>query len=224
MAEFIVHSEAEQAQMLALKLPDGACWLAKTDASTTLYKFLLAWGLELMRLEANLNYTSDELALQTTNDLIDVWELEYGIPASCLAPLSEGASLEIRINNILTWIFAEGTSTEEQFEAVALKLGLVVDVMPGGEYASFPLTFPHVFIGDQREIRFIIVVDMKDVPFSRFDFIFDFVFGNPLVSILKCIFNRLKPANCKVVYINEGAADSNFTGSFSDGFSNGFAT
>ncbi len=210
--------------MLALKLPDGDCWLAKNQSDTNLYKLLLGIGVELLRLEGKLNYTSDELALQTTNDLIREWELEYGIPASCLAPLSEGADLDTRINNILTWIFAEGTSTEEQFEAVALRLGLVVDVISGYDYASFPLTFPHTFLGDLREIRYTIVVDMKDVAFSRFDFIFDFVFGNPLVPILKCIFGRLKPANCRVVYINEGAEDSNFTGSFSDGFSNGFAT
>ncbi len=204
MPEFTVHPNTEQAQMLALKLPDGDFWLAKYIEGTNLNKLLLGFGLELLRLESNLNYVSDELSLVNTNDLIDEWEKEFGIPGSCFASLSQGADIETRVNNILTKIAADGTSIEEQFEAVALSLGLVVDVINGKDYSSFPFTFPMTFIADSvREARFMIVVDLKGVSGSTFPLTFPITFGDPRVSVLKCFFNKLKPANTKVIYVNE---------------------
>jgi uncharacterized protein YmfQ (DUF2313 family) len=222
MDKFIVHSQDEQAQMLAMKLPQGEFWDAKDNPNSNLYKLLLGLGFKLMRLEADLNYAADELSLIRTNDLIDEWEKEYAIGASCFASLSDGADLETRINNILILISADGTSTEEQFEAIALALGLVVDVRPGGEYSAFPLTFTHTFLGDQREIRFTIIVDMENVPVGAFTYEFPFTFSDPVVGALKCLFNRLKPANCRVVYVNEGGTGGSIVGGFSDGFDSGF--
>ena len=204
MAKFIEHNQAEQAQILANKLPSGDFWIAKYVEGTNLNKLLLGFGLELLRLESNLNYVSDELSLVNTKDLIDEWEKEYGIPGGCFASLSEGADIETRINNILTRIAADGTSTEEQFEVIAENLGLDVDVSAGAEYASFPITFPYTFIADSaRELRFIIVVDLKEVAGSTFTLTFPITFGDPRVSVLKCFFNKLKPANTKIIYVNE---------------------
>jgi uncharacterized protein YmfQ (DUF2313 family) len=204
MATFKEHTQAEQAQMLGIKLPQGDFWLAKNIPDTNLYKLLIGIGIELLRLEGNLNYVSDELTLVNTNDLIDEWETEYNIAGSCLSSLSEGADLETRINNILIKISADGTSIEDQFERLALKLGLTIDVISGIDYQSFPFTFPIYFVGDSnRELRYIIVIDLKETAASVFPFTFPITFGNPAVSIMKCFFEKLKPENCDIVYINE---------------------
>jgi len=204
MSTFKEHSQTQQASMLARKLPEGDFWAGKSIDGTVINKLLLSLGMQYLRAEGKLNYTADELALTTTNDLIDEWEQEYNIKGSCFASLSAGADLETRINNILTRIAADGTSTEAQFIAVADSLGLTIDIIPGRDYMEFPITFPFTFIADEeRDGRFIIVVDLDGVSSSVFPFTFPITFGDARIEILKCFFERLKPANCDVLYVNE---------------------
>jgi len=204
MAKFTEHTQSEQADMLAIKLPQGEFWRAKYVENTTMRNLLLAMGLELLRLEENLNYVTAELSLIYTSDLIREFEIEYGIPNSCFQSLTQGQTISERINNILTIIFADDTSTETKFEQVALRLGLTVTVVSCRDYIAFPIVFPFTFTADtERDSRFRIIVDLALVSSSTFTFTFPFTFGSALVPVLKCLFNRLKPANCDIYYINE---------------------
>lgn len=203
MPQFTVHNRDQQADILANKLPQGKAWIDKFTDCTVMRNLLIGYGLEFMRLEGNLNYIDDELSLVRTRDLINEWEVEYGIPKSCFADQEQG-DLQDRINNILTMIAANGTSTEEQFEAIALRLGVNVNVSAGKALlTTFPITFPVVFFDDIIDARYTIVVDfLDDVESSSFPFEFPFTFGFIGVGLLQCFFNILKPSNCQVIYRN----------------------
>lgn len=201
MPIFTVHTREQQASILAAKLPDGKAWADKHIDGTVLRNLLIGYGLEFMRLEGNLNYTNDELSLIKTRDLINEWEAEYGISKSCFEG-QELSDLQKRIDNILIMIAANGTSTAEQFEAIALLLGLNVKVIPGTALLSrFTLTFPITFFGDVIASRYtIIVLFLDEIDVARFTHVFDFVFGDARVGLLKCFFEILKPSNCEVLY------------------------
>lgn len=201
MPQFLIHDENTQADILAKKLPDGKAWIDKFVDSTVMRDLLIAYGIEYMRLEGNLNYTDDELSLIRTRDLIEEWEVEYGIAKSCFADQNK-SDLQARINNILVLIAANGTSTEEQFEALAALLGLNVKVSPGKVLLStFTLTFPVTFFDDPIDARYTIVVDFLDeIEGSRFTLQFPFLFGDARVGLLQCFFNILKPANTQIIY------------------------
>jgi len=204
MALFKEHNPDQQAEILAGKFPHGRFTLAKYIQTTNLYKLLKGLGTEYFRLEGNLNYASDEFSLIRTNDLINDWEKEYAINSGCFAGITKTQTIEERINNILTQISMDGTSTDEQFEAVALKLGFVVTVESGIDYISFPLTFPYVTIATEREARFTIVVDMANIESSGgYPYEFPFVFGDNIAAVLKCFFDKLKPSNVQLLYVND---------------------
>ena len=82
MPQFTIHTEEQQADILAGKLPQGKAWTDKFTVDTVMRNLLIAYGIELIRLEGNLNYTDDELSLLRTRDLINEWEVEYGIAKS----------------------------------------------------------------------------------------------------------------------------------------------
>ena len=93
------------------------------------------------------------------------------------------------------------TSTEEQFEAIALLLGVNVDVEAGTSLLTkFTMTFPFTFYSDVIDARYTIVVNLLDGVPSTFTFEFTFIFGDPRVTLLKCFFEILKPANCRIIY------------------------
>lgn len=201
MPKFKVHNQQQQANILASKLPDGKAWTDKYVDGSVLRNLLIGYGVEFMRLEGDLNYTDNELSLIRTQDLINDWEVEYGIAKSCFSD-QDASTLKARIDNILIMIAANGTSTEEQFESIALLLGLNVDVQPGHALLTqFPLTFPFTFFSDVVDARYTIFVTFLDVIDSaNFTLTFPFVFGDVRVGLLKCFFNILKPGNCQVIY------------------------
>lgn len=200
--KFTVHTNEEQASLLAQKLPDGSLWPAKYDSASTLRKLLIGLGLEMIRTEIALNKVYCETQLETTNELIDEWELEYGIPASCFNGF--GSAVEERIEAIRLNISTFGTSTKEQFEAIATALGLVITIIPGIEKAVFPFTFPMYFFQNLKWARFTMVVDMTQTLTGGFPYEFPFMFPDSNVAVMKCLFELLKPGNVQVIYINEG--------------------
>lgn len=201
MPQFTIHNQSEQADALANKMPRGKAWRDKFENGTVMRNLLLGYGLEYLRLENNLNYTDDELSLIRTQDMIREWEIEYGIDKSCFKDFNS-EDLEQRIKNILVMIASNGTSTEEQFEAIAELLGITVTVEAGTAYlTTFTMTFPFTFYSDLIDARYTIVVTVPDDITTNFTLEFTFIFGSTLLTLLKCFFNILKPANCRVIYV-----------------------
>jgi uncharacterized protein YmfQ (DUF2313 family) len=201
MPQFTLHNQTEQADSLANKMPQGKAWIDKFENDTVMRNLLIGYGLEYIRLESNLNYTDDELSLIRTQDLINEWEIEYGIDKSCFAT-QDKSDLQQRIQNILVMIASNGTSTAEQFEAIALLLGVNVTVEAGTALlTTFSMTFPFTFYNDLIDARYTILVTLPSNVTSNFTLEFTFIFGSQLATLLKCFFNILKPANCRIIYV-----------------------
>lgn len=201
---FIERTLEQQAEILARNLPEGEFWIAKYKTDTTVYKLLYAMGLELLRLEGTLNYAYDELHITNCQDMITDWETEYGMNGGCFDEAIRTGTLEERIQNILTKIAADGTSTKEQFENLALRLGEQINVYCGDESGifTFPLTFPLTLSAEPRKNRYIMYVEWVNQVPSTFPFTFPITFGTLSQSILICFFQKLKPANTQIIFIN----------------------
>jgi len=207
MPVFKVHDKEQQGSMLALKLPDGKFWRAKYMPDKNLRKYLIAIGTEFMRLEERFNYAGDQFNINTTTDLIDEFEREYGISTSCFANTPAG-SLQQRIDNILTIIGANGVSTEAQFEALAVILGLTdIDVSAGLAPENAGLSF------DDTQARFTIVV--RRPATGGFPYQFPMKFIDPVVTLFECFILQLKPANVRVIFVS---IVTDFTDEFSSEF------
>lgn len=204
MTTVAVHGKSVQADILAGNLPRGRAWVAKHDDTTNLRKLLLGLGLSIINSEETLALVGRETQLATTEALISEWEDEYGASSGCFSRLGN-QTIEERIANVKLMIAANGASTAEQFETIASIIGLTVSVQSGIDLISFPLTFPVFIISENREARYTIIVDMDAVPSSgSFPYTFPITFGSAQAFLLKCLFSKLKPANCQIIYVNEG--------------------
>jgi uncharacterized protein YmfQ (DUF2313 family) len=199
--KFTVHTNEEQADLLAQKLPNGNVWVAKNTEDTNFRNLLIAIGLELSRLEQSINELYCETQLDTTNKNIDNFEEEYGINGGCLDGF--GTTIEERIAAVKLKISLNGITTAEQFEFLAEQLGVDITIIPGLEKHTFPFTFPKVFLENFKYARFTMFVDMSQTLTGGFPFVFPFFFSESNIAVMKCLFSKLKPANVRIIYINE---------------------
>jgi hypothetical protein len=78
--------------------------------------------------------------------------------------------------------------------------GVTITVNPGIEEITFPLTFPVVMFTTEQEARFTIVIRFTDEAPESFPLTFPFTFGSGEIAILECLFTKLKPANCDIIF------------------------
>jgi len=198
----MTYTNENRTKILSSYIPDGSAFVAKNITTTNLYKFLDAIALNFVLFSDDIIEVYEEMDPATTEDLINRWEQEYGIPDGCLdiAP-----DIETRRQNILIKIGMSGVQTVSDFEELALKFGVIVNVFPASGYPpiTFPLAFPWLFMTEIRA-RFTIIVELPTAlgtnifPFSinKFPFPFSVINGN----IIECVFRRLVPANVDVIF------------------------
>lgn len=193
----------KQAEIIGAYLPDGKAFESKNIPSKNMYKFVDAIAKTFVLTCNDIEEVKRvEMFPDTTEDLISRWEKQYGIPDSCF---SNKGSLEERRQNILIKIGMNGVQTVADFENLALKFGLNVEVKPGAgsDLLTFPLAFPWVFTSAQQA-RFILIVDLPTIlgtyifPFTVTKF--PFPFGSSNGNIIECVFTKLVPANVKVIF------------------------
>lgn len=195
---FTQHIIEEHADSLANYLPGGRLFNGGKVTDTNLRKLLVGLSGELFTAEGYLKTVSNEYDINTTTLFIEEWEGALGIPDSCLKGTGD---ITQRRRDVLTKLAALGVQTKADFEAVALIFGLIVDVRPGVDVgAVFPLTFPTVLFDTSEDARFTIVVDFTVEGANQFPLTFPFTFGDDIIAILECLFLKLKPANCNVLF------------------------
>jgi len=140
----------------------------------------------------------NEFIPDTTLLFLDEWERALGIPDSCFT--GTGTNDERR-QGILTKLASLGIQTLDDFVALAESLGLVVEIYAGYDALMiFPIILgpASVFGGDVTSFRFTIVVNIT-LPDS-FTYTWPINFGNDLIALLKCLYEKVKPANCQVIF------------------------
>ena len=191
----------EQAIMLAHHMPLGRVWESAFDINSNMGKLVYSLGIEMYRLELLTKQISDEIDINKTAQLIEEWEKSVGVPDSCF---TNDVTLEDRRKQILQKFSRfGGVQKAEDFIRVALVFGYTVDVYPAVRDYTFPLTFPLPFLGTKKDVKHTIIVEMINFISEDVFFPLDFpiVFSSGGSSFLKCIFEKLAPANVRVYFI-----------------------
>lgn len=172
---------------LADYLPNGRTFEAKGISGSNFRQLLTGLSGELFNAQGYIKTLNDEFIPDLTNLFLGEWEQALGIPDSCFS--GTGTNNERR-RDILTKLAALGVQTVDDFEAVALIFGVTATVLPGIDSG--------VVFSSTAEARYTIVINLT-LP-ERFTYTFPITFGDSTTALLECIFNKLKPDNCQILF------------------------
>ena len=182
---------------LADYLPGGCLFASAHISDSNFRKLLQGMAGELFRANGLLIEYSEQIIPDQTTKFIEEWESTLGIPDDCFTGTG---TIDERRTDILVKLAALGVQTAEDFVDLATILGATVTVTPGIDEISFPLIFPILMFETLKEARFTIVVQFTVQAANRFPFVFPFTFGDSTIAILECLFTKLKPANCDIIF------------------------
>ena len=191
---FLNHSQDEHRELLASYLPTGDAWAAARKPGTNLYKFVGGLAREFKRIEETTKVLKDELSPFTTTLFLSEWEAALGIPDGCFD--GQGSNTE-RLSHIIAKLVYMDVDTYDDYESLAAHLGFTVKVRAGGPFGTFPFTFPILFLNGPR-FTILVFYDDPDLFGDVFPYTFPITFGT--ANIVRCVFDKIKPANCQVVY------------------------
>ena len=194
----IAHNIEDHADALADYMPNGRLFEAKKIGNSNYRQLLRGIASELFTAEGYLISLNDEYLPDQTVLFLDEWESALGIPDSCFS--GAGTIIERR-RDILVKLASLGVQTANDFEGLGDIFGVSVKVHPGISFSSvFPATFPFIFFNSAKEARFTIIVDFTVEEASKFTLTFPFTFGSGEIGVLECLFSKLKPANCDIIF------------------------
>jgi len=187
MALFERRDLEQYTNSLADYLPGGILFAAKSVDSSNFRKLLKGMAGELFRANGLLKEYSEEIIPDQTVKFIEEWESAVGIPDDCFKVAGD---IDNRRKQVLTKIASLGVQTIADFENIATIFGVAVTMLAGSESG--------IVFSSNKVARFTIVVDIV-LP-ERFTYTFPILFGDNLTVLLECLFNKIKPANCQVLF------------------------
>ena len=198
MPFFKVRNSTQQTNAKAQYMPEGLIWEAKQKLGSNFRNLLAGLCVEIARLEDKQNEIYDEMLPSQTDALISEWEALAGIPDECF-PIAN--TIEERRENLVLKLTASMNGTKEDFENLAAVLGITVIVMDATSENTFPWSWPHIFYGSEEDAAFTMVVKFIGVQSpSTFPWSWPHIFGTDTTLPIRCLFNKLRPANVKIVY------------------------
>lgn len=219
MSLFECHNTDENAQSIADYLPNGQLFAAKNIPDSVYRMLLRGFGRFDKDAEAFLCLFADELDISNTTAFINEWEDSVGIPDGCF---TKNKPIETRRLQVLLKLAAMGVQTAQDFIDLAALLGIYIEIVPGAEAGGFTYTFPIIFAETGKEAKFTMIVLYLETATEVFPYTFPIVFGESALSILRCLFSKLKPANVKLIFRQIDDPGPSAPGAFSLGFSDGF--
>lgn len=196
--DFSAQTIDEQSQMLARHLPDGDAWVNKFNSESNLGKLIIGLAAEYLKISIMIEDSLNEVNINTTVQLIDEWERSVGIPDDCF---DASGTLQERRDRVISKLSNYGgIQTAEDFERLALTLGFNVEVTNGTANGVFPLKFPIRFFDNRKEAVHTIIVNLEEQR-SVFPLTFPIEFSSGVTGIIECLFKKLAPANCQVLFL-----------------------
>lgn len=191
------HSKSLHATALADYLPDGPLFEAKNIGDSNFRKLLLGFAGELFTAEGYLKTLEEEYNPLNTTLFIEEWERAVGIPDQCFVVAD---TVDERRTNVLTKLSALGVQTEQDFVDLAALLGITVTVSQLSDEILPPYSVPFTPYSSTYA-RYVIIVTGIDITsaFPPYDVPFSLEAGK---TLLECLFNKVKPDNCKVIFRN----------------------
>jgi uncharacterized protein YmfQ (DUF2313 family) len=197
MSYLVNRTQRQQTDVIAGYLPNNKIFEAKNDENSNLRKVLLGLALEFTRYRDTINELVQEYFPDETTLFIEDWEKVVGIPDECLPVAS---TIEERRNNVLLKLAGINATTAQQFTEIAAILGIDIEVTNATDFSAFPFTLPIVLLED-ADVPFTIFVTIKgEEPTVVFPFTFPFSFLEPVEALLKCLFEKLIPAHCQLIF------------------------
>lgn len=191
------YTKEQHTTALADYLPDGPLFEAKNIGDSNFRKLLRGFAGELFTAEGYLRTLSQEYHPLTTTLFLSEWELAVGIPDDCF-PITND-TIERR-QNILTKLASLGIQTEQDFVDLALILGVDVTISQLSDDVFPAYDIPYT-IATLPQARYVIVVTgellVSELP--PYSIPLELSSGE---TILQCLFNKVKPDNCSVVFKN----------------------
>lgn len=188
-------------------LPGGDLFVSKSIQNKNFRQLLKGMAGELF--SANGLLREYDILPDKTENFIAEWESAVGIPDSCFTGTG---TIDERRRDINVKLAALGVQTEEDFVALAGLFDIEIKITHLEEASGiFPLVFDGIsggflFFPTAQAARFTIFIDVttafeNQFPLTFFDNVFPgFPFGTSEIDFIQCIFEKLKPANCKLIF------------------------
>jgi uncharacterized protein YmfQ (DUF2313 family) len=190
-------TQQEQARVLANYLRNDNLHEAKNKEDSNLYKVLLGLAEGWLDFRENAKDIIDNYNINHSLLLIEEWEKAVGIPDDVFSVASD---IETRRKNVLLKIAGSKAETKEQFENIGNILGFNIQCETGYQYCVFPLRFPIIFAAPEiMPFLIVITIDKKYQP-QTFPLSFPIQFRTDQASILKLLFDKIKPSNTKLIF------------------------
>jgi len=201
-------SEDEHAAALAAQLPSGRAWMPKLRRGSNLYSLLRGLAPTFREMDRYLERFVDQQYPPETVDYLDEWEEALGLPDDCLPDAVDTATRQRNI--LIKLVLIAGVQTEQDFVDLAALFGLTITVNSGIEHVSVAqggyelygpaLTIPGDF-ADVDEARMTMVV-VETLPAAvTFPWEFPLLFSSNAQTSLRCLIEKLKPANVNLVFV-----------------------
>lgn len=197
---YLAYNLATNTQALANYLPGGEFYRAKNITDSNFRKFLAGIANEIIRIENKLKELADNYYIWTTDALLTEWERTLGIPDTCFKV--QDKTLDMRRRQVIAKLALSNIQTREDFIFLACFLGFDIEIETGTSHGIFPMQFPILLGASAKQIRFTFIVIFKDRlrPTSVFPAQFPILLGLDDTGVLRCLFNKLKPAETRVIF------------------------
>lgn len=189
--------DTEQADLLAMHLPQGGVFDAARKDGTNFRKLLIALGEELFRLETAIYIVCNELDPRKTIDLLPEWERSVGIPDLCFKNTGD---LEERRQQVLLKLRGVRVQTAQDFIDLAALLGEVVEIEQGVTRGVYPMQYPIIYYPSAKAARFTMIVHFPNVPSPKYPLQYPIQYQFSRAGIIECVFRNVRPANVDIKF------------------------
>ncbi len=190
----------DQTNSLAHFHPEGDPYDSRWEPLAVLRKFLEGLSGELKRVHDGMNDLSCDYDINESTELITNWESAVGIPDDCFPGTG---TIEERRTHVLLKLAKMNVQTAEEFVELAIALGFLdVEVIPLQSIAFPPYDVPFLPTSAPAS-RFIILVTGTDIVPNVPPYDVPFTPSAQNSSVLQCIFDIVKPANCTILFVNK---------------------
>lgn len=192
-------STEDQANSLALFLPEGKTFDSKAESTSTLRKFLEGLSGELKLVYDGMSDLSQDYNINECTELLTRWESAVGIPDECFKGTG---TVEERRTHVLLKLAKMNVQTVEDFVELAETLGFTgIEITPLQDVALPPYDVPFTPTSAPGS-RYVILVNGLNVVIGVPPYDVPFTPSSQGSSLLQCVFDKVKPVNVRAVYSN----------------------
>lgn len=180
----------EVQQSLVAYLPGGPLWESGFVPGTNLNAVMAGISGLLLDTEIfNQIYNSEFIPSAEGTSFLENWEQAVSIPDECF-PGPAISSREDRRRHVLVKLASLGVQTADDFVQLASVFGITASVIPGVEAGITP----------EEVAIYTILVELPVPEEVSFPLVFPILFNNVNQSIIQCLFTKLKPENCQILF------------------------